>query len=439
MNRLQSELQPASLAEEPSDPRGRPRPFMGLPTGSRDLLPPASRARRALTQTLLEVFEAWGFSQAMTPLLEYYDVLARGLSTAGRRRCVRFIEPRGGAVVALRSDFTPQIARMVGQLGSSRDRTMRVSYADELVRLPVGDEREKAEQHQAGVELIGDASPGADAELIALCHDALRRCGLPEVRFDLSHRAVMASVLELVPDPVRAEVEALVVRKDRLGVARLASGVDGEGRVAIETAAELCDLYGRPEVLERVPSMLAGNPGIERLRSVLEHLRLLDDDLHARTDVDLGEVRGHDYYSGLRMRVWAPGESRPVVKGGRYDDLIGRYGAPAPAIGFAIDLDALEHALARSKAVVGQPPATHLVALAPGAGAPSRVTALRLAADARTDGRRAWVEPELSLEAARRHAANIGAMRLTFVDADGRTQDIAEPFATSGSSDEERR
>src|SRR5690606_24298728 len=121
--------------------------IMGLPPGSRDLLPPASRRRRRLTERLIAIFERWGYAQTMTPLLEYYDVLARGLSPEDRRQCVRFIDPRGGgAVVALRSDFTPQIARMAALRRGSSDApgTLRVCYADDLVRLPDG-EREAAE------------------------------------------------------------------------------------------------------------------------------------------------------------------------------------------------------------------------------------------------------------------------------------------------------
>jgi len=398
---------------------------MGLPPGSRDLLPPASRNRRHLTHRLIGVFERWGFAQAMTPLLEYYDVLARGLSAEDRRQCVRFIDPRGGAVIALRSDFTPQIARMAALRLPALEapKTLRVSYADELVRLPEG-ERDSAEQHQAGVELVGDDDPAADAELIALCHTALVESGLSEFRIDLSHREVVRTVLEPLglSEASRGQVEGLLARKDRGGVLGLLAelGVDD---AKARAAASLCSLYGDAKVLGAAEQALAGLDGgsaVAGLRAVLEQLEHLDPVASSRIDVDLGEVRGFEYYTGLRMRVWAPGVPRPIVRGGRYDHLLGRYGTPAPATGFAIDLDALEAALreADGDAEADHAP-THVVAVARHASARARATAARAAAEARSEGARAWVDPGLDWTQAQAYATRVGAVELSFVDAMG--------------------
>lgn len=399
---------------------------MGLPPGSRDLLPPASRRRRRLTEKLIGVFERWGYAQTMTPLLEYYDVLARGLSPEDRRQCVRFIDPRGGgAVVALRSDFTPQIARMAALRRSSAEapRTFRVCYADELVRLPDGD-RDAAELHQAGVELIGDGHPAADAELIALCHASLVEAGLDGFRIDLSHREVVTTVLDHLSlhSDVRSRVEALLARKDRGGIvdSLLEHGIE---RSRAEAAATLCSLYGDSKVLDRAHDALApvdGGAALAGLQAVLGQLEELDRAAFERVDVDLGEVRGFEYYTGLRLRVWAPGVPRPLVRGGRYDHLLGRYGAAAPATGFAIDLDALETALRESEGRGEDDGAPmHVVVVASGSSASVRIRAAQLAAQARARGARAWVDPDLGWEQAHAHARRVGAQELSFVDVDG--------------------
>lgn len=401
------------------------RAFMGLPRGSADLLPDACRARRFVTQALLETFERWGYEQVTTPVVEYYDVLARGLTETDRRGCVRFIEAGSGAVVALRSDLTPQIARMVAHHGEgalARSDAVRLCYAADVVRQP-GDEREATEHHQAGVELIGDADPTTDAELIALCDAALRRAGLDEFCLDLSHRGVVAAVLDrlgLTADE-RSTLVGLLARKDRGGVELWLRGrsLPDDLEVAV---AELCDLYGpASQVLSRAGSVLeaAGiREGLTRLEEVLSSLRAIDPDVLDGVVVDLGETRGFDYYTGLRLRAWAPGVARPVARGGRYDHLLERYGAAAPATGFAIDLDGLESALHSAGKLRGDgdgPPA-RLIALDGSASTgPGRERGARLARLARREGARAWVAVDLDRAAAIKRASESRAVDLTHV------------------------
>src|SRR5688500_14005779 len=128
------------------------------PRGARDLLPPACRRRRAVTTALLSTFEAWGYEPVATPAIEYYEVLARGLSEADRRGCVRFIAAGSGELVTLRADVTPQIARMLAQRFGGElaaDVTHRFGYAADVLRQPQSS-HDRSEVHQVGVELVGD-------------------------------------------------------------------------------------------------------------------------------------------------------------------------------------------------------------------------------------------------------------------------------------------
>lgn len=416
----------------------RPGAQAGLPRGSRDLMPAAFRRRRALTRALVDVFERWGYGPVMTPLVEYYDVLGRGLTEADRRQCVRFIEAGSGDLVALRSDITPQIARMVAdRVGGELDGALvrRYCYAADVVRQspsrlasPATGDHEQIEFHQAGVELIGDADPAADAELIALCDEAVRATGLEEFRIDLAHARIGHELIAslALPDEAAERLRVLLARKDRGGVQELLRRHHDRGPLA-EAAVALCDLFGPVgsttpgiAVLERARAELAGcglDEGLERLEAVLAHVRALDDAIVSRITVDLGEVRGFEYYTGIRLRVWARGAGRPIARGGRYDDLLGRYGYAAPATGFAIDLDALEAALqasgrAHDAAATLQ---VHLVAVAPERSEASRVEASRIARAARVAGQRAWVVTVSSPEHARAQADAAGAEALTLV------------------------
>ncbi len=388
--------------------------------GGTDLLPPAAARRRALVDALLSMLGAWGYRQVVTPTLERYEVLAAGLSEADRAHVVRFVSGPASRVVALRSDVTPQIARMVAQHRGTTwpaDAVMRLSYTADVVRRPpkTGEPRTKTEQHQVGVEFVGDASPAADAELVALAHAALRRVGLSGFRFDLSHGGIAHGALdELELDAAaRSSVEALLARKDRGGLeARLvALGIPAQRVTAV---GALCDAYGRLDGISLPDLGPRGRMGLETLVSIAEHLAAVHPEAADVLDVDLGEVRGFDYYTGTRLRVWAPGVATPVLRGGRYDDLVGRFGAAAPATGFAIDLDALEQALGTAGPSAGGPRG-RLVALHPDCPPGARIEAARRAAAARGAGEPAWVQQGLTLEQAQSVAADAGAAGLSYL------------------------
>lgn len=389
-----------------------------------DLLPPAAARRRALVDGLLDSFVAWGYRQVVTPTVESYEVLAAGLSEADRAHVVRFVSGPASQVVALRSDVTPQIARMVARHRGTTwpaDAVLRLAYTADVVRQPA-DPREKTEQHQVGVEFVGDASPAADAELVALAHAALNRVGLTGFRFDMSHRGIAHRVLDGLGLDVadREVVEARLARKDRGGLEAL---LIGKGIAPARAAAvgSLCDAYGRPSVIDRFEAGAEQGTdaaeGLQTLRAIVAHLQAVFPDAADILDVDLGEVRGFDYYTGARLRAWAPGVAAPVLRGGRYDDLVGRFGAAAPATGFALDLDALQQALGDRGPTPGGR-SGRLFALHPDCQASARVEASRRAAAARGAGEPAWVQDGLSLQDAQVVAADAGAGSLTYLQPD---------------------
>lgn len=404
-------------------------PAAALPRGARDLLPPACRRRRAVTAALLSTFEAWGYEPVATPAIEYYEVLARGLSDADRRGCVRFIAAGSGELVTLRADVTPQIARMLAQrVGGelAADVVHRFSYAAEVLRQPTT-LRDRSEVHQVGIELVGDDDPAADAELVALADASLRAIGLQGFRLDLAHTRIARGLLAALELPLdeAEQAHALLARKDRDGLARLLEPLDRPPALR-RAAVALCELFGAPQrVLPRAEQALAGvgvDAALAELSSVLEHLAGLHEGVLDRVSIDLGEARGFDYYSGIRVRGWAGGVHHPLVRGGRYDGLLRRYGVPRPATGFAIDLDAVEAALSAEglEPAGAEPAPAHLVAIDAAARGPAiRGQAQALATMARTRGLRAWVQPAVTLARARALAEAAGADTLTFVDDHG--------------------
>jgi ATP phosphoribosyltransferase regulatory subunit len=311
----------------------------------RDFAPRAAAARRRIAETLLEVFERWGFARVITPAFEYEEVLALGLGDAGRAAAIRFVEPSSGQVVALRPDITPQIARLIATRFRDEQGPVRLCYEGTVVRLERAG-RGQRELIQTGVELAGVASPEGDAEVIALGVAALAAAGLPRPTIDLGHLGLAREVLSALelPAPELDEVRRRIGKRDKSGLEDVLRRSQAPAGVK-KFAMTLPDLNGSPEILGRSHKSLP--PGAARalaeLREIVAAVEALSVD--ARLHVDLGEVRGFDYYTGVRFQAFVPGAPDAVLAGGRYDDLLARYGRPSPAVGFAIDVEAAASAL----------------------------------------------------------------------------------------------
>jgi len=320
-------------------------PELRLPAGMRDHAPAAAAARLKAIDTLMRAFQQAGFERVLTPAFEYEEVLALGLGAAARAATVRFVEPSSGQVVALRPDITPQIARLIATRYRDVKGAVRLCYEGTVVRLDTAARRQR-ELSQAGVELAGLAGPEGDAEVIALGVQALTAVGLSRVTVDLSHLGLARDLLRGMDLPPQAQdqVRRLMAKRDRQGLERALQELK-VSYVVKKCALEMLQLSGPPSVLkaarERLPKSAHG--AIAELVDIVAAVsrRGLAADLH----VDLGEVRGFDYYTGVRFQAFVRGAPDAVLRGGRYDDLLGRYGRPSPAVGFAIDVEAVAGAL----------------------------------------------------------------------------------------------
>jgi ATP phosphoribosyltransferase regulatory subunit len=358
----------------------------------RDFAPGAAAARRRIAETLLRVFERWGYARVITPAFEYEDVLTLGLGSAGRDAAIRFVEPSSGQVVALRPDITPQIARLIATRYRDEAGPLRLCYEGTVVRL---DRRARSQREliQAGVELAGVETPRGDAEVIALGAAAIAAAGLERPTIDLGHLGLAREVLDALKLPADALelARGRIAKRDRVGLAEVLKRAKG-ARAVIDFAARMPELSGPPAILA-VALKRAPTPGIRRalenLQSVVRELeqRQIAGNLH----VDLGEVRGFDYYTGIRLQGFVNGASEPVLQGGRYDSLLGRYGRPCPAVGFAVDVEAIAGAIESA----GAPPAISVDDDERVGGVlisgPSR-QALKLADELRAEGRRVAVD-----------------------------------------------
>jgi ATP phosphoribosyltransferase regulatory subunit len=311
----------------------------------RDFGPGEARLLALLGRRLLASFELHGYERVTVPVFEYAVTLERGLGALDPREVLRFVEPETGEVVALRPDMTPQIARLVATRMTDAPSPIRLCYEGSIVRL----RRERARRHrqipQAGVELMGANAPEGDLEVLGVAGAALRAAGLLEFVLDLGHARIAGSLLESAPVAGRVHLTEALAQKDAYELERRAKKL-GLSKDAIRPLVVLTELHGEAEiwpVAERALQGTPAHPALVELRSVYE--RALE--LAPRVSVDLGEVRDLGYYTGVTFQLLAEGPGEPVAAGGRYDGLLGRFGAPRPAAGFAIALDNLGWALGR--------------------------------------------------------------------------------------------
>jgi ATP phosphoribosyltransferase regulatory subunit len=311
----------------------------------RDLLPPVARRQGELARRVTHCFELHGYEVVTLPVFEYAEVLERGLGALDSEEVLRFVEPESGEVVALRPDMTPQIARILATRLAELPGPARLCYHGSVMRR----RRERARRHrqifQAGVELLGLEGPAGDLEILRLASAGVRAAGLTSFVFDLGHARIVAALLESLPAERTSELVDALAIKDQSEVSRraLAAGFSGRALTAI---SELCELHGGAEIWPRAERLLAGTaaePALRELRQIWDAAQTAD--LAPELLIDLSETRHFAYYTGLMFQIHADGPGTPIGAGGRYDGLLGRFGAPRAAAGFALSLDHLAWAL----------------------------------------------------------------------------------------------
>jgi ATP phosphoribosyltransferase regulatory subunit len=319
-----------------------------VPPGSLDLLAGDVRRRRRVQRAWFALAEAHGYEEVIPPTFEYEEVFTRSAGPELASRLIRFVD-RDGALVALRADFTSSIARMVATRLSGAPLPLRLAYAGKVYRQEPEGVGRRREIFQLGAELIGDPSPTADVEALRLVVTLAQGLGLGEFQINLGDVGFIRPLLQgLAP----GQAEALRLAIDRKDRAALAAGARETGAPAAVARAlvELPELIGRAEVLARAQSLATGREAEEAIERLRQVDALLTDDERRHVVYDLGEIRGLGYYTGIQFELFVAGVGRAVGYGGRYDGLLALYGADRPAVGFALETDALADLLAEEDA-----------------------------------------------------------------------------------------
>jgi ATP phosphoribosyltransferase regulatory subunit len=315
----------------------------------KDFLPVKAAKLDYLQNTLRSIYRSWGFRPVAPAILEDLSVLELGLGTDLREKTFRFDDRQTGRLVAFPPDITPQVARIAATRMRDMPLPFRLCYNGRVLRHTEQQLGKDRQIYQSGVELIGLSGPEADAEMIAMAVMCLQTVGATGFTIDIGQVEFLRGVLDDLPlDAAQShDVRTAIAAKDISGLQQKLKGLPLTDRQCDELRA-LPRLYGGREILDQARQVItnpASQKALDNLERILEVLTVYGIEEHIT--LDLGEMRGFDYHSGLIFQGFLSGFGQAVCAGGRYDGLTERYGFAAPATGFAFNLYNLLFALDR--------------------------------------------------------------------------------------------
>jgi len=307
------------------------------PIGVKDYLPEAVARLRSIERRVLACMERWGYRQIITPTLEYYDTVGVASSTEDKK-LFKLLD-RKGTTLVLRSDLTAPIARVVCSLLKEQRFPLRLSYHSNVFRSIEEEAGRDAEFFQTGVELVGDATPEADAEVVALAVASLQAAGVEKFKIALGHvgflNGLFNETLAHRADAQMALKDCLLGR-DHVGYRERIRELALTAEVAKELEGVL-RLRGGKDICAQA-KLLSADPEAQQ---AIHHLCEVWDVLQAygvseHVVIDLTMIGDFSYYTGMTFEGYASDLGFPVCSGGRYDNLLAQFGRPAPATGFAL-------------------------------------------------------------------------------------------------------
>jgi len=330
-----------------------------IPDGMRYYFSREARLRRYVEDTAMSVFDGWSYEEITTPTVDYYALFERGMGRQEAHRAFRFTDA-DGRLLALRPDVTSAVARAAATLFAARPRPLRLCYIAPVFRQhPPSHAEWRRESSQIGCELIGAGNDVADMEVLAIAVEVIQQLGLQsQYCIALNNAEVFNGVAAslALDDDARAQMRKLIDIRDSAELeAFLAPYTSPSERASF---ARLTQLSGKGETLKEAGRVITNKRSRAALDSLQSLWRVIESlDLTDHFEIDLGDVSGLDYYTGLTFKIYLNGAGTRVGSGGRYDHLTANFGKSEPAVGFVLDLDAVTSVLARSSnpALTGEP------------------------------------------------------------------------------------
>ena len=315
-----------------------------LPDGMKELLPPVAREVELVRRRVLDLFHGWGYELVMPPVAEHLESLLTGVGGDLGLRTFKVTDETSGHMLGIRADITPQVARIDAHRLRS-DGVSRLCYCGSVLHTRAVNMLASRNPMQIGAELFGHEGVDSDAEVIALMLDTLVQVGVKgAINLDLGHVGVFT---ELVAEAGLTEAEItsyidILERKALPELAQFVAQLDQSDSIKNKLAA-LGTLNGSEQALERARELFVDNPAIleavDHVAAIAERVKTAHPSIGIY--IDLGELRGYSYHTGVVFAAYSPKFGQALAKGGRYDQIGADFGRARPATGFSADLKTL--------------------------------------------------------------------------------------------------
>jgi ATP phosphoribosyltransferase regulatory subunit len=318
------------------------------PEGFQDILFNECFIKRNIEGKLRNLFIGCGYLEIETPMLEFYDTFSMEKEFSPQESTFKLFD-KEGRIMVIRPDMTIPIARVMATKLKEMPLPGRISYIGNTLR---NEELGGGKQHeftQAGLEIIGEKNPSADAEVLVMAIKSLKKTGLIDFQIDVGQVEFFKGLMDELKlnENDKQKMRVLVDKKDYLGIEELISGYDIKEPL-LGFVKKLPDQFGNIELIDKVQKIIKNRRSTKALENLKEIFVILKEyDLEKYISIDLGLVRSLEYYTGVIFRGFTYGIGFPVLSGGRYDGLIEKYGEKMPAVGFSAGINLIMLALDR--------------------------------------------------------------------------------------------
>lgn len=377
------------------------------PEGVQDILSDQCFLKKNLESKIRSLFRSYGYYEIETPTFEFYDTFSAEKDITPQETMFKFFDQQG-RILVLRPDITIPVARVVGTKFKDAHYPLRFSYIGNTFRYnELGGGRQK-EFTQAGVEILGASTPEADAEVIATAINSVKALGIENFQVDIGQVEFFKGIMEEtgLSEQDIEQIRILIDRKDFIGIEEIVEGHD-INRDLKELILGLPRLFGSIDsIIKQVETVTVNKRSLNALAYLRKVLEIIDDyGLGKYVSIDLGMVQSLNYYTGIIFRGFTYGVGFPILSGGRYDNLVEKFGKKCPATGFSLGINLIMMALERQKISVEKPGVDSLICY----GKEGRKTAFELCNELRRQGLRVEIDVvNNGIDAAKEYAMSKG-------------------------------
>lgn len=330
--------------------------LLHTPEGVRDIYNIECGKKLSLEERLHKILQLYGYHDIQTPMFEFFDVFSKEIGTIPSKELYKFFDREGNTLV-LRPDITPSIARAAATLFADEELPIRLCYTGNTFINHTSYQGRLKENTQMGAELIGTDSIEADAEMLAMVIDCLSSIGLRDFQVSVGNVEFYQSLFDdaALRGDAEDRVRELIMNRNFFGVEEFLDSVNAR-RSSKEAFVALGELCGGVEILQKAKDIAPNSKAIKavrRLEQIYDILKLYGVEKYITFDFSMSGTFG--YYTGIIFRGYTFGTGDAIVKGGRYDHLLEKFGKKSPSIGFALVIDELMKALSRQNIRISNP------------------------------------------------------------------------------------